>query len=126
MQAMNFVQTRFFFSRPGGPRKEVTVVVQSPEVDPDSLNPSEPDYRCAVTISGIASDRYVYGIDAFQSLSLAFVYLRYELERLEDGGCQFFYSTSDSERFFPMACFFGDHSRTPWGEAGTGSPKLAT
>lgn len=59
--------------------KRITVIVETPEPDPESRNG---DWRCAFRISGLGQARkqYAYGIDSFQSLQLAMVWIRHYLE----------------------------------------------
>jgi hypothetical protein len=71
------IATRTFQLRPRGAR--VKVSLGTPEPDPRSANR---DWRCPFRVSGSGATRvrYAHGIDAFQSLQLALVWIRALLE----------------------------------------------
>ena len=54
-----------------GAAQRIRIVINRPEQDPAP----DGDVRCRVAITG-EKPRYLYGVDSFQALNMAFVYLR--------------------------------------------------
>lgn len=70
-----------------GERVLIEVEIFLPEDDPES---EQSDFRCLVRLGGLSLQKYVYGVDSFQSLSLALKFLEIEFQRLTDLGWRFY------------------------------------
>jgi hypothetical protein len=82
------------------------VAIFKPEPDPLPGG----DYRCAVRISGHGT-RFVYGLDSFQSLNLAFVYIRSIASRMAEGGIRLYCSKDFGAEFDIKLLMLNDFSR---------------
>ena len=110
----NLVATQTIFVRlKNGPPVQVGISVYKPERDPKSEAKAS-TMRCLVEFDGIGRSDYSYGETSLQALSLAFVYLRSEIESLVRDGYEFYWSEKDDEAFPLIFALFSGQVSTPW------------
>lgn len=86
-----------------GEDRKLEVEVFSPGKDPES---HYGDHRCLVRIRGLGVEKYAYGVDSLQSLSLALKTIENELQRLSDNGWQFYMAGHRDHPFDIFGAYF--------------------
>jgi len=93
-----FARVDWFAAPPGGTRSRFTVVIWAPKPHAGG------DFACSVQI-GSSTVHPIVGVDSLQSLVLALVYVRHELEQHVLAGWAFYRSSTDLEAFDPSSYF---------------------
>ena len=88
----------WFAASPNEPRSPFVLVIWAPERHKGG------DVACPVQVGG-STVRPIVGIDPLQSLVLALVYVRHELEQRVSAGWSFYRSLSDPQAFDPSTYF---------------------
>lgn len=98
MSVGELARVDWFAASPNGSRSPFALVIWAPAPHKGG------DFACSVQVGGSAA-RPIVGIDPLQSLVLALVYVRHELEQRVSAGWSFYRSVGDPQSFDPSTYF---------------------